>query len=247
MLRSNACFWFIVLTLSGWGVSSLDAENDPSVTEVNRLAGLEFRAYLQFGNEDLFSLFDPTLGRSFWLELNVPVEGLRAVSFHRETEQLVVAWGDFQRTLGLGALRGELEEEPVENESTETDSVAPAPRTGTDNERLVDLVNEAREKSERFQGLADQLILSLRDFRGIRREFSDLQRGDPDYDILYDVLVQLGREMDEIVKLMREDAARMIEEGTIANVSERDQLLLRGHMMSILFQEENEREKQASR
>lgn len=215
------------------------AEEAESNEVVQRLAGLEFRSYVEFSNEALFSLYDPLLQRSVWMTSDVPVQGLRVVSFDRENEELVVTLEDFERTLGLAnaALRLAVEE----SESSSPPPSSESPRTGTDRERLVTYLDEAREKSERFNDLSEQMILSLRNFRALSREFSDLERGDPDHRMLSGLKVQLGREMDEIRGLMREEFLRMVDDGTIANVSERDRMLFPGHMQSVLFAEENRR------
>ncbi|MCC5789292.1 MAG: hypothetical protein JJT75_06640 [Opitutales bacterium] len=235
----------VALTFFGGFLTTVGAEEAESDEVVQRLAGLEFRSFVELQNDALFSLYDPLFERSVWMSLDVPVQGLRVVSFDRENEQLVVALEDFERTMGLANVLISTEERKTESSSPSPSSGSP--RTGTDRERLVAYLDEAREKSGRFNDLSEQMILSLRDFRALSREFSDLERGDPDHRMLTGLKVKLGREMDDIRGLMREEFLRMVDNGMIANVSERDRMLFPGHMQSLLFAEENKREEQDSR
>ena len=243
MSGKNYLLWWLIPFLIGCSSALFGAEEESDSEEERRLENIEFRAFLTLRNALIFSLYDPSLDRSIWLPMEGSWEGLKVFAFDSETDQLTVISGDLKRVLHLGSARVVAgKEDPVECPGKAEDN-SPKPRTGTDRERLIDLLNEAREKSDRFASLAEQKVFALRDFRALGREFGDLPMDDPSNDLLYDLRVQVGREMEEILNLLRDDMTRMIDEGIVANVSDRDRMLFRGHVGSLLSAEENERER----
>ncbi len=141
-------------------------ETPPPPAQPQALDRLEFRGMTKWQGEYLFSLFDPTENRSFWLGVNQSDSGFTVSEFNERDETVVVRHENRSRSVGL-------RESKVQAiaESSETPP-RPAQATGRQSQQR----QQAQTPEERMQQLAEE----IRQRRAARRQVIEETQAETD-------------------------------------------------------------------
>ncbi|MCC5788351.1 MAG: hypothetical protein JJT75_01860 [Opitutales bacterium] len=244
-------FLYSALILGLVSLLSLSAEEEELSSEEERLGSVELRSIFSLAGEIRFSLHDPVLDRSFWLEPGQVRHDYEIVEYDVQEGRLVLALGDFEREVGLATSRVSTLEEETEEESS-----AAANEGGEENDnqrggrrgrrmsdedreelqRLGGVLQEAREASPRVEELHGNFVEMMGDFRRVRRDARELDRDSESFRELMEIRQNLVEEFRELNQVARDEIS------TIDSLSaeDREQLGERLHQV-VWYQAREER------
>ena len=139
-------------------------ETPPPPAQPQVLDSIEFRGMTKWQGEYMFSLFDPTERRSFWLGVNQSDSGFTVTEFNERDETVVVRHENRTRTVGLRESQVQAIPETAEA------SARPAQTT----RRPSSQQQQAQSPEERMQQLAEE----IRRRRAARRQVIEETQAD---------------------------------------------------------------------